>query len=456
MNKNDIVEITITDLTIEGKGVGRYNNQVIFVSGAAIYDRLSVKIIKICKNYSVGKIEEIIKASPYRRDIDCEYYPKCGGCAFRHISYESELKIKSKYVSDCISKIGRIEGIKVNPIIGALNTDRYRNKMQIPVRYDKYGNINVGFYSLHSHRVVNCEDCKLNPYIFIEIVKAIKNWMNSYNITAYNDELGTGTVRNIYIRQANLTKDIMVCLVVNEKKLKFIDKLIDCLVNKYKNIRSIVINFNTKETNVILGKDNKIIWGNKYIEDELCGVKLKISPNSFYQVNHSQTEILYKIVAQLLNLNGDENVLDLYCGIGSIGLSIAKYISKLIGVEVVEDAVRNARQNAIRNSIKNAKFVCNDSINIVNKAIDSVDFNPDIIVLDPPRKGCPKEVIEHLSKINPKKIVYISCNPSTLARDLQEFRKNNFRITKIVPVDLFPRTGHVETIALLTSELLNP
>lgn len=449
MQKNDIVELTITDLTMDGNGIGRYNDIVIFVPGTTSGDKLLVKIIKVCKNYSIGKIERMILSSPDRIDIDCEYYPKCGGCVFRHISYKSELKIKQKYTEDCISRIGEIGDIKINNIIGAMAQDRYRNKMQIPVRCSDNGEIISGFYRAHSHIIVECKDCKLNSYIFMKIINTIKIWMKNYKIKPYNEKLGTGVVRHIYLREAKATGQIMVCLVVNEIEIKFKEELINSLINEYKSIKSIVINFNSKMDNVILGKNSKIIWGDECITDEICKIKLNIFPNSFYQINHDQTEILYKTAAEMLDLNGIETVVDLYCGIGSIGLSVANYVFKLIGIEIVEEAVKAAKRNALMNNIKNARFICSDSVNAFNNSIKEFDFDPNIIILDPPRKGCEKKVIEYVSRTKVEKIIYISCNPSTLARDLKEFKRNNFIAEVITPVDLFPRTGHVECVVKL-------
>lgn len=450
MQKNDIINLEISDIAIDGNGIGRHNNFVIFVPHCAVGDYLEVKILKVQKNYSFGKIERILTPSPDRINIDCEVYPKCGGCSFRHINYTSELKIKENHVKECIRKIAHINGVKINQIIGSSHILEYRNKIQIPVKKDSSSNVIAGFYRLHSHEIVPINECKLNPHIFNEIVNDIKVWVKHYNIEPYNETTQTGILRHIYIRQAEKNKELSVCLIINSEYLNHQDNLITLLTGKYKKIVSIVININTKKTNVVLGDKSKIIFGKSSISDELCGIKLNISHNSFYQVNHKQTEILYETVKNILNLKGNETIIDLYCGMGAIGLYLSSFVANIIGVDIVEESINSAKCNAKINNIKNSQFIYGDSSssfkNIINDGI-----KPDIVIIDPPRKGCNKELIYNIIKIRPQKVVYISCNPSTLARDLKLFCQNEFAPIIITPIDLFPRTAHVETVVLLSN-----
>ncbi len=449
MKKNDILDIKITDVSIDGKGVGRYENMVIFVPGSAVGDYLKVRILKTEKKCSFAKIESIIVPSPDRIDVDCPVYSKCGGCVFRHISYKAELKIKQRHVEECIRRIAGLKDVNIEPVIGARDTVRYRNKMQLPVQKDKSGNVIMGFYRLHSHEVVPISDCILNPKIFSSIAGTIKQWMIYYNIEPYDEAKHKGIVRHIYIRQAKETKEILVCLVINCKNLPYKDILVRILKEKYNNIVSIIININTERTNVILGDKNKVLYGKDYITDVLCDNKLKISSKAFYQVNHAQTEILYNKVQQVLNLQGNETIIDLYSGIGSIGLSMARRVFSVIGVEIVKDAVKDAIYNAKINDLNNVRFICADSSEGFGKIKDN-GRNADVIILDPPRRGCDRDFIADISRMSCKKIVYVSCNASTLARDIKEFKEFGFLPGLVIPIDMFPRTGHVETVCLLS------
>ena len=445
------VKLKIIDVTIDGKGVGKVDNMAVFVPGAALGDELEVKIIKVCKSYSVGKIEKIIVPSKDRIAPDCKHFSRCGGCSFRHISYDAELKIKKKHVSDCISRIGGFKEIKIDEIVPAKNLNFYRNKSQIPVG-NADGKVIAGFFSPHSHRIVNCDECLLHPAEFDKIARAVKFWMEKFKIPAYNETSNKGLVRHIYIRYAEKTGEIMVCLVINGNDIPFKNELLKVLTENFKNIKSVILNVNREKTNVILGKKSIVIWGKSFVTDELCGLKFNISPLSFYQVNRTQTEKLYDLVKSNLNLPKNALVLDLYCGIGTIGLLLSGFAREIIGAEIVPEAVRDAKENAKINGIGNAKFFCCDASEIAEK-LKNFNETLDAVVIDPPRKGCSLKLIEDIIKINPKKIAYVSCNPATLARDLKIFSENSeFKIKKIIPVDMFPRTSHVETIVILDRE----
>lgn len=442
------VKLKIIDVTIDGKGIGKIDNMAVFVPGAALGDELEVKIIKACKNYFVGKIEKIIVPSKDRVIPDCQHFSRCGGCSFRHISYDAELKIKKKHVSDCISRIGGFKDIKIEEIVPAKNLNFYRNKSQIPVG-NMDGKVISGFFSPHSHRIVNCDECLLHPKEFDKIAHAVKFWMEKFKISAYNESSGKGLVRHIYMRYAEKTGEIMVCLVICGNDIPFKNELLKVLTENFKNIKGIILNINREKTNVILGKKSIVIWGKGFITDELCGLKFNISPLSFYQVNRTQTEKLYNLVKNNLDLPKDALILDLYCGIGTIGLSLSNSARKIIGAEIVPEAVKDAKENARINGIKNSEFFCCDASKISEK-LKIFNENIDAVVIDPPRKGCSLGLVQDIIKTEPKKIAYVSCNPATLARDLKIFSQNSdFKIKKVIPVDMFPRTSHVETIVIL-------
>ena len=449
ISKNDIIDIKITDDMITGEGVGKWNDIVVLVPKCAIGDELSVRIIKVKSNYLIGKIEKILVPSPDRIESDCEIFSKCGGCAFRHITYEAEKRIKQKHVEDCLKRIGGFKDLNVEEIRGVKEILNYRNKSQIPVGYNlKTKEIISGFFGVHSHNIIPCKNCKLHPTIFDEIIEEIKKWMRKFNILPYDETTHKGTIRHIYLRCSKNCSQIMVCLVVNGDKILSKNELVNSLTTKFENITSIVANYNKDKTNVILGKKFENLYGENYIQDDLYGIKFNISPESFYQVNHDQTEILYTIAKDMLKADKNDSVLDLYCGIGTIGIFVSDTAKNVYGVEIVEKAIENAKENAKLNNVNNIKFFCGDSSNITNKKF--LDKNIHAVIVDPPRKGCSDELINDLMKIQPNKIVYISCNPATLAKDLKKICEDEkYKVEKIQPVDLFPRTKHVETAALI-------
>lgn len=445
MKKNDLLEITVEDITSDGFGIGKFNGFAVFIHSGAIEDKLLVRILKVKKNYAYGKIEKILVPSKYRIVPDCPHYRNCGGCTLRHISYDAELDLKYNRVRNCIQRIGGFHDLPINPIVKADNIDFYRNKAQIPVRYDSTGQVVAGFYNIHSHKISDCTKCTLHPQLFNQISCKVIEWINKHHISVYNESSNTGLIRHIYIRIAEKTDQIMICLVINGDDIPFKNEFIDCMINNFKNIKSIVLNINKNKTNVILGTVCKTLWGTDYITDELCGLSFNISPLSFYQVNRNQAEKLYKIAKECAQLSGNDTLLDMYCGTGTIGIYMSKYVGQVIGVEIIKQAIDNANINAINNNIKNIKFICDDAENAVKK----LDVIPNVIVLDPPRKGCTQDVIKDICSIGPQKIIYISCEPSTLARDMKILSEYNYYPQKVVPVDLFPRTGHVETVVLM-------
>lgn len=447
--KNQDIQLNIEGYTAEGNGVGHYNGQAVFVSGTAKGDVITAHIIKAKKTYAVGIVKQIITPSPDRIAVDCGHFRSCGGCVYRHISYEAEKELKRQKVVDAFQRLAHID-VPVQEII-TCDTQRYRNKAQYPVGFDK--GIVAGFYAQKSHRIINSSDCILQPEEFSKIVDILKTWMSEFGITAYNSETGKGLVRHIYIRKAFKTGQLMVCLVINGNILPYADELCDDLM-KLENIKSIVINENTEKTNVILGQNYNVIWGNAYIEDELCGVKIQLSPLSFYQVNHDCAELLYNKASEYVGATGNETVLDLYCGAGTIGLSMANKVKKVIGVEIIPEAIEDAKENAKRNNIENCEFYCGDAKDAVKILRDS-GITPDAVILDPPRKGCDKEVLQCVAEMNPKKIIYVSCDVSTQARDCAILSELGFVTREVTPVDMFPRTAHTESVALLEERLNN-
>lgn len=445
MKKNEIITLEITDITSEGNGVGKSDGIAVFVPETAVGDVIKAKIVKVLKSYCFGIVQKIITPSKDRIASDCPYFPKCGGCSFRHISYESEARLKEKFVYDAFTRIGKIE-TEFMPILSCENPDRYRNKAQYPVGVSENGNI-CGFYAKRSHRIIQGTDCRLLPENFSRVAEFIINYTNENNIPAYDEATGKGILRHIFIRQGYHSKDIMICFVVT-KKVNF-DKLCYELTENFSNIKSIVMNINPDNTNVILGKKTVTLYGESFISDNMCGNIVDIAPQAFYQVNTPQAEKLYAQAKEFAQLSGGEILIDLYCGAGTIGLSMADKVKKLIGVEIVPQAVENAKKNALKNNISNTEFICGDAGKAAEELLQN-GVQPDVVILDPPRKGCDNATINAVTEMSPKKIVMISCNPATAARDCKMFEENGYKTAMVRAVDLFPRTGHVETVVLMS------
>lgn len=447
LRKNDVIELEITGFSSEGSGVGHHDGQAVFVQGAATGDTVQCLIIKAKKNYAIGKLQHILKASPDRIIPDCPVFPRCGGCQYRHISYEAETAIKTQKVRDAFRRIGHLE-IVPEEAVGAENTDRYRNKAQYPVETAN-GRLLTGFYAPFSHRVIDCKSCMLQPAEFSDILKIVAKWSEKYKIPSYNEETRKGLLRHIYIRKAFSTGEIMVCLVINGDKIFKSEELICALTKANANIKTVLLNFNTEDTNVIMGKKGKTLYGKGYIEDILCGKRFRISPLSFYQVNHAQAQRLYEKAAEFAIGENTKTLVDLYCGTGTIGLTMADKVDSLIGVEIVPEAIEDAKINAKINNADNARFICGDAAEAA-KILKDEGISPDTVILDPPRKGCDEALLHTVCEMNPERIVYVSCDPATLARDLQILEASGYEIIKAIPYDLFPRTVHIETVALLT------
>lgn len=446
MQKNQEIILEITDVTNEGSGVGKYEGMAVFVPLTAVGDIAKVKILKVKKSYAYGKLTELISESENRIENNCPYFSKCGGCAFRHIGYKAECELKYNKVYEAVKRIGGVD-LKPQPILFG-GDERYRNKAQYPVAQ----NGNVGFYAFHSHRIIECGDCLLQPFIFSNITNAVTEWAKENNISIYDEEKHKGLLRHIYIRKAEITNEIMVALVINGNGLPFCNSLCERLKSVCgEDLKSVQLNINRDNTNVILGKECKTLYGEDYINDILCGVKVRLSPLSFYQVNHTMAEKLYGKAKEYANPKG-KTVIDLYCGAGTIGLSMANDAKSIIGVEIVPQAIEDAEFNAKANGIDNVRFICADA-SAAAKKLASENVKCDVVIVDPPRKGCVKEVIEIIANnFKPERVVYVSCDPATLARDIKIFDESGYKLKEYTPVDLFPRTSHVETVCLLSKK----
>ena len=449
IRKNDIFEANITAMTTEGSGICRIEGMAVFVPGTAVGDRCAVRIVKVLRKYAFGRLEKLLAPSPDRIAPDCPVAAQCGGCVYRHIRYEAELRIKTQRVRDALERIGGLQDFQMEPILAAPDRCRYRNKCQLPIGLSKDGTLQLGFYAVNSHRIVNTESCLLQPEAFDRAAAAFRRWYAVSGESVYDEASHSGVLRHLYMRRGEMSGEMMVCVVANGAALHEEALLVEMLREAVPEITGILLNINREKTNVVLGKTCRTLWGKDTITDTLCGLAFEIAPHAFYQVNRTQAERLYGKAAEYAGLTGAETLLDLYCGTGTIGLSMAKSAKKLIGVEIVPAAVENARRNAERNAIQNAEFLCADAAEAARILFERGE-KPDVIVIDPPRKGCDGALIATIAAMRPKRVVYVSCDPATLARDLKLFGESGYKTEAVTPVDLFPGTAHVETVVLLS------
>lgn len=447
ITKNDEYIVDIADYGMDGEGIAKINNMTIFVQGTLKKEKCKIHITKVLKNYAYAKVIEVLEKSPSRVDKDCSTYPRCGGCSLRHISYDETLKIKKEKVQNLANKMLKSKSVKIKDTLGMEEPLFYRNKAIYPITKDK----KVGIYAKRSHEVVPFTECKIQTINSQRIAKyIIENWKD----TIYDEKTKQGILRNIMIREGFSTNEIMVVLVQNGTSNLQIDKTkmknfdIQNLIKIFPNIKTIVVNVNIQDTNVILSNKNIVLYGNGYIIDELCGHKFKISPNSFYQVNAKQTENLYNLVIEQARLNEKDILCDLYCGIGTIGIIASRKVKKVYGIEIVKQAIVDARENANINSINNIEFINEDVETAFDKLLKS-NVKPDVVIVDPPRKGLDRNTTINLCKLKLQRLVYVSCNPATLMRDLQ-ILENVYNIETIIPVDNFCYSSHIETVSLLT------
>lgn len=447
VKKNEYYKMIVDNLGSNGEGIGKIAGYTIFVEGALPEEEIEVKIIKTKKNYGFGKLVKILKPSSERIEPVCEIFNKCGGCDIQHLSYERQLEYKKQKVEDALSRIGEIVDVKVENTIGMDNPYNYRNKVQLPVGGTK-GIIDIGFYAKRSHRIIETTSCHLQDKENEEIINIIKAYMMENNVRPYDEKNHKGLIRHIVTRKSNKDGSINITIVINGNKLPNQDLLINRL-SSLDNIKGICLNINKEKTNVIFGQEIKTIWGQDYIIDSISDIEYKITPKSFYQVNPKQTKILYEKALEYADLDGDEIVWDAYCGIGTITLFLAKKAKKVYGVEIVEEAINDAIENARLNDINNVEFFIGKAEEIITKKYKEENIIADVIVVDPPRKGCDEALLNTIIKMEPKKLVYVSCDPATLARDLKILVTNGYKVMKVQPVDMFPQTVHVETVCLL-------
>lgn len=448
--KNEIVTLTIQDMTHEGMGVGHTEDgMAVLVPRTAVGDELQVRLVKVNRRFAYGRIEQILSPSLHRIEPDCPVSHRCGGCVFRHVSYAAELQYKERFVQENLRRLGGWQG-QVEPILPSPKVDGYRNKAQYPIRLQR-GQVTAGFFAPRSHEVVDCRNCRLQPKDFGEILEQVLEFAEEAGLVPYQEEAGTGDLRHVYLRCGEQTGERMVCLVVNGTCLPHAQALVERLTRFDPRIVSIQVNFNTKNTNVILGPHTQVLYGKGTIMDRLCGLEFDLSPHAFYQVNNMAAQMLYQLAAQYAQLSGKETLLDLYCGAGTIGLSMANQCARVIGVEIIPQAVENAKINAKRNGVENAEFYCGDAAQAA-LMLQEQQIRPDVVILDPPRKGCEDTLLETIVEMAPERIVYISCNSATLARDCKRLTELGYQLERCRPVDLFPRTSHVEAVVLLSKK----
>ena len=465
IKKNDTVRTEITDIATGGEGIGHAEGLTLFVKNSVPGDVADVHITKVKKTYAYAKAEKVITPSPFRVIPECEHANPCGGCQLMSLSYERELKYKEDKVKNNIIRIGgfdkdRIEEI-FEPIMGADSDNilRYRNKLQVPIGTDKEGNLIAGFYAGRTHNIIPCDDCLLGFEEHKDILDVILSFAKRNHLSAYDESKNEGLIRHVLLRKGYATGEIMVCIVINGDDLPKADELADELKNKYPKreegasfIANICLNINKENTNVILGKKVKTIWGKDHITDRIGDLEFGISPLSFYQVNPYQTKKLYDTALEFADLKGDENVLDLYCGTGTISLFLARSAGRVHGVEIIPEAIENAKENAKANGINNASFSVGKAEDLTaENAKEIFGGDIDVIVVDPPRKGCDEKCLETILRLSPEKIVYVSCDSATLSRDLKILHEGGYNPTRIRPTDMFPKTVHVETVCLLSN-----
>ena len=447
IKKNEEYIVEVIDNGSEGEGIAKINNFTIFIPGAIVGEKVRIHILKVNSSYAFAKIVEIIEKSEYRVETNCSTYERCGGCNLRHIKYEETLNMKRNAVQSLVNKTLKNK-IKVKDTIGMEFPYHYRNKAQYPVGIDKEGKSIIGVFANRTHNIIPMNNCQIQDKNSEKIATFINEYINKNKISVYDERSGKGLFRHIVIKVGKRTDEIMCIFVINGDNFKQEKELVDELVSNFSNIKTIVKNINKKNTNVILGDKNITLYGDGYIKDKLGEYTFKISPMSFYQINPIQTEKLYGIAIKKANLTGKETILDLYCGIGTIGIFASKYVKKVYGIEIVEQAIEDAKENAKINNITNVEFFAGDVEKVLEKILEKENVVQDVIFVDPPRKGLDNTTIKNILKVLSKKVVYISCNPATLVRDLN-LLEEQYEIKEIQPVDMFPFTSHVECVAVL-------
>jgi len=446
--KNQTIEAEFEDVTHDGQGVAKADGYPLFVPGALPGERGTVRVLKTNKSYGYGKLLELAVESPDRRIPLCPVYHQCGGCQLQHMSYAAQLRMKEKHVRDCLQRIGKIAHADIRPIIGMGDPWRYRNKVQVPVGM-KDGELVAGFYRERTHKIIDMDRCLIQMEKTDEVVQKVKELCGNLQIPPYDEERHEGVLRHIMVRYGLATREIMVVLITRTDEIPNRKKLVRGIVEAFPDVKSIVQNINPKRTNVILGEETRVLWGRDVIYDKIGDIRFAISAQSFYQVNPVQTRVLYEKALEYAGLTGEETVIDAYCGIGTIALFLAGRAKKIYGVEVVPEAVADAKRNAELNGIRNAEFAVGKAETVMEQWYEA-GLRPDCIVVDPPRKGCEPSLLDTILKMSPQRVVYVSCNPATLARDLRILEDGGYRTEAVQPVDMFPQTKHVETVVLMS------
>ena len=450
VNKNDYIDVTFEDLTHDGAGVAKVEGYPLFVPNGLPGEKAKVKVIKVNKSYGIGRLIELYEKSPYRVDIPATEKNKYGGCQLEHISYEGQLKYKENQVRQVLARIGKLEDVVVHPIIGMEHPWHYRNKAQVPVG-EKDGKLIAGFFKPRSHEIVDMDESVIQLSEVNEAIQTVKEICIELSIPAYHEESHQGVLRHIMARFGKQTGELMVVIITKTADIPHKNRLVEEIISRLPKVKSIVHNVNSKRTNVILGEKTKVLWGNEFIYDYIGDVKFAISALSFYQVNPVQTKVLYDKALEYADLSGTESVIDAYCGIGTISLFLAKKAKKVFGVEVVPEAIEDAKRNAKLNGIENVEFAAGEAEVVIPKWYKQGNA-ADVLVVDPPRKGCDEALLRTILEMKPKRIVYVSCNPSTLARDLRILEDGGYKTLEVQPVDMFPQTMHVECCVLLVKK----
>lgn len=448
IQKNGEFPLTVTAMSSEGNGVGRYQGIAVFVPRTCVGDEILCHVVKVASSYAVGRVAEIITPSADRIESDCPVDTLCGGCTYRQATYEAELRYKQARVSDAFERIGSVR-LPVPAVIPSPKTEGYRNKAILPVARAASGEIVVGYYAPRSHRVCDARHCRLSPPAFHTAADLFAAFLTEFSLSVYDEQTRRGLVRALYLRRAEVTGELFVCPVVNGETLPHAQELVSRLRASLPEIVGVALCRNENPTNVVLTSDIRPLWGRCDLQENFCDLQFTVSPRAFWQVNSPQAEALYRTAAEFAGLTGNEVLLDLYCGTGSIGLSMAHRVRELCGVEIVPEAVENARRNAAQNGIANARFLCADAATAA-RTLEKEELRPDVVLLDPPRAGCDAALVKTVAReFAPERVVYVSCDPATLARDCALFADSGYRVTRVQPFDLFPRTPHVETVALL-------
>ncbi|VEF49141.1 23S rRNA (uracil-5-)-methyltransferase RumA [Bacillus freudenreichii] len=447
IKKNDEIDVIFEDLTHDGKGVAKVDGYPLFVANALPGEKAKIKVTKMNKGYGFGRLIDIYEKSEFRIEPACPIYGECGGCQLQHISYEGQLQAKEKQVRDVLERIGKLENVKVHPVLGMENPWHYRNKAQVPIG-EHEGGLVGGFYKQRSHEIVDMEACLIQQEVNDEVLQKVKAICSEFGLRAYNEKTHKGTLRHIMVRTGKVTGEIMVVLITRTPDIPNRRKLVERIVDEVPGIKSVVQNVNTKRTNVIFGDQTNVLRGEEVIYDYIGDVKFAISARSFYQVNPEQTKVLYDKALEYAGLSGEETVIDAYCGIGTISLFLAQRAKKVYGVEIVPEAIEDAERNAELNDIDNVEFAVGEAEKVIPRWYEQ-GVQADVLVVDPPRKGCDETLLNTIIEMKPKKVVYVSCNPATLARDLRILEDGGYETVQVQPVDMFAHSVHIESVAEL-------